>query len=333
MAERSAVAGETALTFRRRSQAADRAIRGTSMIVAGGLIVLLAALIFVLISGSVRVWARFGLGFITGTSWNPVTGRELFGALPFIYGTLVTSAIAMILAVPVSVGLALLMNELRSGWLRNPLASFVDVLAAIPSIIYGLWGLFVLRPILDRDVEPFLTATIGKVPLVGLLFRGNATGPDIFTAGVILSIMVLPIVTALSREVIAVVPRDLREAAKAIGATRYETIRLAVLPAARSGIIGATMIGLGRALGETIAVTMVIGNSPAIKASLFASGATIPSWIASSFREATSIGLHRSALLGLAVILVAVTFALTAASRLLVGRTQDDIPDSEPSEL
>ena len=303
------------------------------MIVAGGLIVLLAALIFVLISGSVRVWARFGLGFITGTSWNPVTGRELFGALPFIYGTLVTSAIAMILAVPVSVGLALLMNELRSGWLRNPLASFVDVLAAIPSIIYGLWGLFVLRPILDRDVEPFLTATIGKVPLVGLLFRGNATGPDIFTAGVILSIMVLPIVTALSREVIAVVPRDLREAAKAIGATRYETIRLAVLPAARSGIIGATMIGLGRALGETIAVTMVIGNSPAIKASLFASGATIPSWIASSFREATSIGLHRSALLGLAVILVAVTFALTAASRLLVGRTQDDIPDSEPSEL
>ena len=332
MAAGPAVTGEGALSFRRRSRGADRAFRGISMVVAGGLIVLLLALLLVLITGSARVWARFGLGFITGTSWNPVSGRELFGALPFIYGTLVTSAIAMVLAVPVSVGLALVMNELRSGWLRNPLASFVDVLAAIPSIVYGLWGLFVLRPVLDRDVEPFLTKTIGKLPLVGGLFKGSANGPDMFTAGVILSIMVLPIVTALSREVIGVVPRDLREAAKAIGATRYETIRLAVLPAARSGIIGASMIGLGRALGETIAVTMVIGNSPAIRGSLLASGATIPSWIASSFREATSVGLHRSALLGLAVILVAVTFALTAASRLLVARTRSEIPMSEVSQ-
>jgi phosphate transport system permease protein len=290
-----------------------------------GLVLLLIVLLVVLISGSSRIWSTFGLGFITGTSWNPVAGRESFGALPFIYGTLVTSAIAMTLAVPVSVGLALLMNELRSGWIRNPLAAFVDVLAAIPSIVYGLWGLFVLRPILDHHVEPFLTATVGKIPVIGTIFQGNSTGPDLFTAGVILSIMVLPIVTALSREVIGVVPRDQREAAKAIGATRYETVRLAVLPSAKAGIVGAAMIGLGRALGETIAVSLVVGNTPQIRASLLASGATIPSWIASSFREATSTGLHRSALLALAVVLVGLTFVLTAASRLLIARTRTAI--------
>ena len=299
----------------------ERTFRSTTLVVAVGLIALILALITVLVSGSARVWARFGIGFVTGQMWRPVSGREAFGALPLIYGTLVTSAIAIVIAVPVSVGLALLMNEVRSAWIRNPLASFVDVLAAIPSIVYGLWGLFVLRPVLDRDVEPFLRATVGHVPVVGSLFHGNPSGPDLFTAGVILSIMVLPIVTALSREVIATVPRDLREAAKAIGATRYETIRLAVLPSARSGIVGASMIGLGRALGETIAVSLVVGNTPIIHGSLFGAGATIPSWIASSFREATSTGLHRSALLGLALILVALTFGLAAVSRLLVGRT------------
>ena len=307
--------------FRRRSRGADRVFRTTTVVVAVGLIVLLGALIAVLVLGSTRVWSRFGIGFITGTTWRPVSGREVFGALPFIYGTLVTSAIAMVIAVPVSVGLALLMNELKSGWLKNPLASFVDILAAIPSIVYGLWALFVLKPFLDRHVEPFLRATFGRVPIVGHLFRGPTGGPDLFTAGVILSIMVLPIVTALSREVVATVPRDLREAAKAIGATRYETIRIAVLPSARSGIVAASMIGLGRALGETIAVSLVVGNTPQIRASLLAPGATIPSWIASSFREASSLGLHRSALLGLALILIVLTFGLAALSRRLVGRT------------
>jgi phosphate transport system permease protein len=307
--------------FRRRSRAVERSFRATTLVVALGLIGLLAGLIAVLVSGSARVWARFGLGFITGQQWRPVAGREVFGALPLIYGTLVIATIAIVIAVPVSVGLALLMNEVRSGWIRNPLASFVDILAAIPSIVYGLWGLFVLRPFLDRHVEPFLKSTVRRVPVVGSLFHGNVNGPDMFTAGVILSIMVLPIITALSREVIATVPRDLREAAKAIGATRYETIRLAVLPPARSGIVGASMIGLGRALGETIAVSMVVGNTPIVHASLLGAGATIPSWIASSFREATSTGLHRSALLGLALILVGLTFALAAISRLLVGRT------------
>jgi phosphate transport system permease protein len=288
--------------------------------VALGLVGLLALLLAELIVGGWRTFDRFGLGFFLGRAWNPVRGREAFGALPFIFGTLVTSAVAVALAVPVAVGLALLLNEVR-GFVRAPLASFVDVLAAIPSVVYGLWGLFVLKPFLDRHVEPFMTSAIGRVPVAGALFRGNPNGPDLFTAGVILAIMILPIVTAVTREVVAVVPRELREGALALGATRYESIRMAVLPYARSGIVGATMLGLGRALGETIAVSMIVGNVPRIGTSLFEPGATIPSWIASSFREATSVGLHRSALMALAVVLVIVAFVLAALSRLLVRRT------------
>ena len=312
---------EGALPLRGGSHLGDRVFRTTTAIVSSGIILLLLGLIAVLVKGSARVFGAFGPSFVIGRDWNPVAGRESFGALPFIYGTLVTSAVALIIAVPISVGLALLLNEMKSGWLRNPLASFVDVLAAIPSIVYGLWGLFVLKPMLDEHVEPFLMSTLGKVPVVGKLFQGTAAGPDLFTAGVILAIMIVPIITAVSREVVAVVPREQREAALAIGATRWETVKLAILPQARSGIVGASTLGLGRALGETIAVSMVVGNAPQISTSLFGSGATIPSWIASSFREATSIGLHRSALLGLALVLVALAFGLAALSRALVGRT------------
>jgi phosphate transport system permease protein len=306
----------------RRSRFVDRSFRDLSWIVSLLLIGLLLALILELLDGSWRTFQTFGLSFFTGTTWTPVGGREQFGALPFIFGTLVTSGIAIFLAVPVSVGLALLLNEVRRS-ISNPLATFVDVLAAIPSIVYGLWGLFVLKPFMDAHVEPFLIDTIGRVPLIGILFRGKAQGPDLLTAGVILSIMILPIITAVTREVISVVPRDLREAALALGATRWEATRLAVLPYARSGIVGATMLGLGRALGETIAVSMVVGNTPQITSSLLNPGATIPSWIASSFREATSVGLHRSALLALALTLVILAFILALLSRLLVGRTQD----------
>jgi phosphate transport system permease protein len=304
----------------RRSRLVDRAFRGSTAAIGAGLIVLLGFLLLELFTGGWRAFSRFGLGFFTGTDWNPVRGRESFGALPLVFGTLATSAIAIALAVPVGVGLAILLNESR-GWVRNPLASFVDLLAAIPSVVYGLWGLFVLKPVFDRTVEPFLGSTLGRVPVLGRLFAGNPNGPDLFTAGVILAIMILPIVTAVSREVVAVVPRDLREGALALGATRYEAIRLAILPYARSGIVGATMLALGRALGETIAVSMVVGNVPQIHASLFGPAATIPSWIASSFREATSVGLHRSALLALAVVLVGLAFLLAAMSQLLVRRT------------
>jgi phosphate transport system permease protein len=299
----------------------DTLFRGLSLAIAAGLVVLLAVMLWVLASGGYRAFARFGLRFLTGRNWNPVFGREEFGALPFIFGTLVTSAVAIVLAVPVAVGLAILLNEVTSGWLRNPLAVFVDLLAAIPSVVYGLWGLFVMKPVFDHTVEPFLTRTVGRVPGIGALFRGNPNGGDLFTAGVILAIMILPIVTAVTREVVAVVPRDLREGALALGATRYETVRMAVLPYARSGIVGATMLGLGRALGETIAVSMVVGNGLGIGASLFKPGFTIPAVIASEFREATNVGVHRSALLALAVVLVAIALVLAALSRLLVRRT------------
>jgi len=221
----------------------------------------------------------------------------------------------------VAVGLALLMNEARIGWFANPLAVFVDLLAAIPSVVYGLWGLLVMKPVFDHTVEPFLTKTIGKVPVIGALFRGNPAGGDLFTAGVILAIMILPIVTAVSREVVATVPRELREAALALGATRWETVRMAVLPYARSGIVGASMLGLGRALGETIAVSLVVGNGLGIGTSLFRPGFTIPAVIASEFREATNVGVHRSALLALAVVLVGIALLMASLSRLVVGRT------------
>ena len=305
----------------RRSRFIDRGFRGTTLVLGIGLIALLALLLFKLSSGAWPTFRRFGLGFFVGTEWNPVHGREVFGALPFIFGTAVTSFMAVLIAVPIAVGLALFLNQVR-GSLAGPIAVFIDILAAIPSIVYGLWGLFVLKPFLDRTVEPFLADTLGKIPIIGALFSGKSQGPDLFTAGVILAIMILPIITAVSREVIAVVPRDLREAALALGSTRWESVRLAVLPYARSGIVGATTLGLGRALGETIAVSMVIGNTPQIGWSLFAPGATIPSKIASSFRDASSTGLSRSALLALAVTLVLWSFLLALLSRVLVRRTE-----------
>ena len=294
--------------------------RGTSGGFAIGLIALLVLMAVVLGAQGSRALSSLGFHFVAGRGWAPNFNR--FGALPMIFGSLVTSAIAIVLAVPVAMGLAILLNESGGGWFRNTLAVLVDLLAAVPSVVYGLWGIFVLAPVFDHTVEPFLSKTIGRVPLVGALFHGNPNGGDIFTAGVILAIMILPIVTAVTREVVAVVPRDLREAAKALGATRYETIRMAVLPYARSGIVGATMLGLGRALGETIAVVMVIGNNVTyIGTSLFKQGETIPAVIANEFREASSGGLHKSALLALALLLMVIALVLAAASRFVVRRS------------
>jgi phosphate transport system permease protein len=227
------------------------------------------------------------------------------------------------------------MNEGNLGWLRNPLAVFVDLLAAIPSVVYGLWGLFVMKPVFDNRIEPSLHAYLGKIPLIGSLFQPDPSfaGGDLFTAGVILAIMILPIVTAVTREVMATVPKDLREASLALGATRWEMVRIAVLPYSRSGIVGATMLGLGRALGETIAVSMLVGNGLGIGPSLFRAGYTIPAVIASEFREATSVGVHRSALLALAVVLVGVALLMATMSRLLVGRSQRLVGTELPPDL
>ena len=309
----------TPLTRHRRF--GDRAFRWTTLVVSVGLVVMLALLLWVLADGGWRAIREFGLHFIIGRDWNPVAGRETYGALPFIFGTAVTSLIAMVLAMPIGVGVALFLNESGSAWIKNPLAVLVDLLAAIPSVVYGIWGLFVLVPLFDHTVQPWMSASIGKVPIIGDLFTFNGPGGDIFTAGVILAIMILPIVTAVTREVVSVVSSETREGAMALGATRYETIRLGVLPTARPGIIGAGMLGLGRALGETIAVALVIGNSTRITASLFNPGYTIPAVIANEFREATSAGIHRSALLFLALILVLIALGMATISRLLVRRT------------
>ncbi len=304
-----------------RRRVGDRLFRGSTVIVSVGLVVMLALLLWVLADGGWRAIREFGLHFVIGRDWNPVAGRETYGALPFIFGTFVTSIIAMVLAMPVGVGVALFLNESGSAWLKNPLAVLVDLLAAIPSVVYGLWGLYVLVPLFDHTVQPWLSDSVGKVPVIGSLFQFHGPGGDIFTAGVILAIMILPIVTAVTREVVSVVSTETREAAMALGATRFETIRLGVLPTARPGIVGAGMLGLGRALGETIAVALVIGNSTNITASLFNPGYTIPAVIANEFREATSAGLHRSALLFLALLLVLIALGMATVSRLLVRRT------------
>jgi len=311
---------DAGVPVRRRLRIGDLTLRGGTVAVSLGLVVLLAGLLVVLATGAAPALSQLGLSFFTSRQWDPVTNH--FGALPYIYGTLVTSTVALVLALPVSIGLALLLNEVRSKWVRNPLTVLVDLLAAIPSVVYGLWGLFVLAPALNTYLAPFLARTLGKLPVLGALFVPTPAVGNMLNAGVILAVMIVPIITAVTREVIATVPADLREASLALGATRFESIRMAVLPYARSGIVGATMLGLGRALGETIAVSMVIGNGLGISASLLAPGYTIPAVIANEFREATSTGLQHSALLALALVLVVIALVLAGASRLLVRRSE-----------
>jgi len=261
---------------------------------------------------SSAVLAKTGLfSFVFASHWDVV--RDLYGALPFIYGTLVTSCLALLLAVPVSVGLALFLTEMSPPRVRSIVSFPIGLLAGIPSVVYGLWGLFVLVPLLRGHVEPGLARTLGFLPL----FRGPPIGLGYLAAGVILAIMILPTITSIAIEVLRTVPLSLREAALALGATRWETIRIAVLPYARAGILGATILGLGRALGETMAVTMLIGNSPTISASLFAPGYSLPAVIANEFAEASG-GLHTGALAALGLLLFAVTLLLNIAARLLV---------------
>jgi len=257
--------------------------------------------------------ARFGLGFLTGQVWDPV--HVIFGALPFIYGTLVTSLIALLLAGFVGVGAAIFLAELAPGWVRTPLSFLIELLAAIPSVVYGVWGIFVLGPFLKVAVVPGLKATLGWTPF----FSGVFYGPSLFTASVVLAVMVLPIVTAVSRDVLLAVPESQREAMIGIGGTRWEVIRGAVLPYARGGILGALILGLGRALGETMAVTMLIGNRGQIKPSLFAFGDTLSSVLANQFAEADT-PIYKGSLIELALILLVISLVVNAIARLLVWR-------------
>jgi phosphate transport system permease protein len=258
----------------------------------------------------------FGLDFLGSSDWDPVAGH--FGAAPAIYGTVVSSALALVIATPLALGVAVFISEFSPSWLRGPVAFTVDLLAAIPSVIYGLWGIFVLIPILRTQVMPFLADTLhlDATPF----FSGPAYGNSMLAAGIILAVMCLPYISAVTREVLMAVPRSQREAALALGATRWEMIRDAVIPYARSGIIGGIMLGLGRALGETMAVTMLIGNRHEISTSLFAPGYTMASLIANEFSEATG-DLHLSALMAVGFVLLLVTFLVNALARWLVWQT------------
>jgi phosphate transport system permease protein len=279
----------------------------------GGAVLVVAGTIVIGLYGVAHpAFAHIGIGqFLLGSDWNPVS--DSFGAMPFIYGTLVTSALAILLALPVSIGVALFLSEMAPARIR-PVVSFgIETLAAIPSVVYGLWGLFVLVPWLRDIVEPALSETLGFVPL----FQGPPLGLGFLAAGLVLAIMILPTIASVSLEVLKTVPRPLREGALALGATRWEAIRKVILPYSRAGIFGAALLGLGRALGETMAVTMVIGNSPQISASLFAPGYSLPSIIANEFAEATG-DIHVGALAGLALVLLGITVLLNSCARLLM---------------
>jgi len=271
------------------------------------LIVLMAYEMYATSSVSIQ---KFGWGFLTSSEWDPV--MDQYGALPFIYGTLVSSFIALVIALPIGVGIAIFLSELAPRWIERPFSFAIELLAGIPSIVYGLWGFFVMVPWIRTTVEPFLTKHFGSIPL----FEGAPYGVGMLAAGMILSIMILPIISSLSRDVLNAVPVAQKEAALALGSTRWEATRIA-LSYSRSGIVGATILGLGRALGETMAVTMVIGNRPIIKASLFEPAYTMASVLANEFTEATS-EMYISALIEIALVLFVVALIVNAAARLLV---------------
>jgi phosphate transport system permease protein len=296
-----------------RASYGDRIFKGLLSLAALGVPLLLLLLFLQLVVGSRLAIAEFGFGFITHSTWNPVT--EEFGAFPLIVGTLVSSFLALLMAVPLSLGVAIYLTEFSPMALRKPAAFIIELLAAIPSVVYGLWGIFVLIPILRQTVFPFLQGVLGFLPF----FQGTIYGPSMLSASIILAIMIMPYIMSVSREVLLAVPNSQREAALALGATRWEAVTSAIVPYARSGLIGAVILGLGRALGETMAVTMLIGNRHAISASLFAPGYTMAAAIANEFTEAVA-DMHLAALAYVALVLFGVTVLVNAGARLLIWR-------------
>lgn len=284
---------------------------------AAGLLVVavVAGILVMLVVDSWPAIHKFGFGFLTTSSWDPVAQK--FGALSSIFGTLVTSAIAIIIGVPVSFGVALFITELAPVWLKRPVGIAVELLAAVPSIIYGLWGLFVFAPWFGDNVEPWLSDNLGDLPVVGPLFQGPPMGIGILTAGIILSVMIIPFMAAVMREVFESVPAVLKESAYGLGATTWEVVWKVVLPFARVGTVGGIMLGLGRALGETMAVTFVIGNSHDISASLLNAGNTISSTLANEFTEASG-AIYMSSLIYLGLVLFVITFVVLALAKLML---------------
>ena len=295
----------------------DRIFEGATKAAAWAILGLLGIIIILLIFESRNIFGHQGIGqFLFTTTWDPVFLE--FGVFAFIYGTVVSSLIGLLLATPVAVGAAVYIVEYAPSWLRNPVSFTVELLAAIPSIIYGLWAVFILGPVMRFHVEPFLQTYFGPIPIVGGLFEGTPIGRDILTAGVILAIMILPTIMAISREVLTQVPDTQREGMHSLGATKWEVIRGAVLPYARAGIAGAAILGLARAIGETMAVTMVIGNaSTSITGSLFEPGYTMASAIANQFREADS-QVYLSAIVAIALVLLLIATIINILARILI---------------
>src|SRR6185312_4682532 len=302
-----------------RLRLGDAAFRHLTRAAAFGVLIILSGVIVSLVLGSWPALREFGFGFLFSQLWNPVT--ENFGALAPIYGTLVTSAIAMLIAVPIGLFIAMFLTEMCPQWLRRPIGIAIELLAGIPSIIYGIWGLFVFAPFLQDTMQPFLIRIFGDVPVLSSLFAGPPYGIGMLTASLILAIMVLPFVASISRDVFGAVPPMLKESAYGIGCTTWEVVRNLVIPFARVGVIGGVMLGLGRALGETMAVTFVIGNAHKISPSLFAPGTTISATIANEFTEAVG-DLYTSALIALGLILFMITFVVLAIARIMLMRLE-----------
>jgi phosphate transport system permease protein len=302
-----------------RFRLSDNMFRLLTRSAAVGVLLLLGGVMLSLLIGAWPALSEFGFNFLATQTWNPVT--EKFGALAAVYGTLVTSFIAMLLAIPFGLLIAMFLTELCPKWLRRPIGIAIELLAGIPSIIYGIWGLFVLAPFLQVHVQPFLIDTFANIPVLNALFAGPPYGIGMLTAGLILAIMVLPFITSISRDVFDSVPPVLKEAAYGLGCSTWEVMRYVVLPYARVGVIGGVMLGLGRALGETMAVTFVIGNAHKIAASVLAPGTTISATIANEFTEAVG-DLYTSSLIALGLILFFITFVVLAAARYMLLRME-----------
>jgi phosphate transport system permease protein len=319
------VAAETAVIQRiaagsgRAGAIGDALFRWLTFLFALLVLLILGGVIVALVDGSLPAFRAFGFSFVVSEIWNPVPQK--FGALAPIYGTLVTSAIAMLVGIPVAFGVAVFITEICPLWLKRPLATMIELLAAIPSIIYGIWGLFVFAPFVQQYIQPAIIDTFGQIPGIGALFAGPPLGIGVLTAGFILAVMVLPFISSIMRDVFETVPAMLKESAYGLGATRGEVVRSIVLPYTRIGVVGGIMLGLGRALGETMAVTFVIGNAHNISASILQPGTTISASLANEFTEAFG-DLYRSSLIALGLILFIITFIVLAIAKLMLLRLQ-----------
>jgi phosphate transport system permease protein len=300
-----------------RMKAGDATFRLMTQVAAFIVLALLLGVAISLFFGALPAFREFGFGFLTSDAWSPP--KERFGAAAAIYGTIVTSIIAMVIGVPVGLGIAVFLTELCPPSLRRPIGIAIELLAGIPSIIYGIWGVYYFKPFMQEYAQPFLIHTLGNVPGIGYLFAGPPLGYGVFTAGMVLAVMILPFVTAIARDVFETVPPVLKEAAYGLGMTTFEVVGNIVLPYTRVGVIGGVMLALGRALGETMAVTFVIGNATHIETSILAQGTTISAMIANQFADADP-GLFTSSLLALGFILFVITFIVLAAARLMLAR-------------